>query len=479
MSKETAQQYIDDNIKTNGTQAITGSVMNTALTNIVEAITKEDVGLGNVPNVDATDPDNIGQDSTHRFVTDAQISDWDSKQSVGEKDGTNGYAGLTLLKINFKNVLNTFTSFLTNSNTDSRTYTFQDKDGTIADTVDVATAQAAAEAYADSLVVGLWDDRGNFSAAGGAYPSTGGSGTAGAILKGDIWTISVAGTLPTGQVVEVGDTVRALIDTPGNTQANWAIAQNNIGYVPENAANKATTMSGNTTSNIVYLTAKAIYDWATGLFVQTGSDASVKSLNVTGTNGDGHVHLKHQASDAAATGSSTVVFADSNGDVKTKNDGGFYSTHKTSANSADRVYTYPNETLTLAGITQSITNGDTTKAPSGDVVFDALATKAETFKGQRFTAGPVTEVAGTTVYRISTALSAINMLAIDSNVLADARVLYVINEDGTNTINVSAPSIEFNGGGVGNPYTIAAAAGEMAMFMFDGTAQSNVFVKTL
>ncbi len=98
--------------------------------------------------------------------------------------------------------------------------------------------KAARDAAIASAVTGLWDDRGNFNASVNAYPSSGGSGVAGAIVKGDIWTISVAGTLPTGQVVEVGDTVRALIDTPGNTQANWAIAQNNIGYVPENATNK-------------------------------------------------------------------------------------------------------------------------------------------------------------------------------------------------------------------------------------------------
>jgi hypothetical protein len=101
-----------------------------------------------------------------------------------------------------------------------------------------ATAETNAKAYADGLVVGLWDDRGSFDASVNAYPSTGGSGTAGAILKGDAWTVSVAGTLPTGQVVEIGDLVRALIDTPGNTQANWAITQNNIGYVAENTANK-------------------------------------------------------------------------------------------------------------------------------------------------------------------------------------------------------------------------------------------------
>jgi hypothetical protein len=91
-----------------------------------------------------------------------------------------------------------------------------------------------------AAVTGLWDDRGNFDASVNAYPSSGGSGTAGAILKGDIWTVSVAGTMPTALPVAPGDTIRALVDTPGNTQANWAIAENNIGYTPENSANKDT-----------------------------------------------------------------------------------------------------------------------------------------------------------------------------------------------------------------------------------------------
>lgn len=34
----------------------------------------------------------------------------------------------------------------------------------------------------------------------------------------------------------------------------------------EDLANKDTTMTGNTASNTIYLSAKAIYDWATGLF---------------------------------------------------------------------------------------------------------------------------------------------------------------------------------------------------------------------
>lgn len=93
----------------------------------------------------------------------------------------------------------------------------------------VSTAQAAADTavlntaktYAESLVIGLWDDRGSYNASGNTYPASGGSGTAGAILKGDIWTISVAGTLG-GNQTDIGQTLRALIDAPGQTPANWA-----------------------------------------------------------------------------------------------------------------------------------------------------------------------------------------------------------------------------------------------------------------
>lgn len=55
-----------------------------------------------------------------------------------EKEATGGLVGLTLFKINFKNVANTFISFFTNSNTAARTYTFPDRDGTIADNTDLA-----------------------------------------------------------------------------------------------------------------------------------------------------------------------------------------------------------------------------------------------------------------------------------------------------------------------------------------------------
>lgn len=55
-------------------------------------LTKSQVGLGNVANVDTTNPANITADSTHRFVTDTQISSWDGSASAvgGKADKVSG-----------------------------------------------------------------------------------------------------------------------------------------------------------------------------------------------------------------------------------------------------------------------------------------------------------------------------------------------------------------------------------------------------
>lgn len=58
-------------------------------------------------------------------------------ENTASKDATGGYAGLTLFKINFKNAANTFTNFFTNASTAARTYTFPDKDITVAGIVDI------------------------------------------------------------------------------------------------------------------------------------------------------------------------------------------------------------------------------------------------------------------------------------------------------------------------------------------------------
>lgn len=46
------------------------------------SVSKSDVGLGNVPDTDTTNPANIVEDSDHRFTTDTEQSTWNGKQDA-------------------------------------------------------------------------------------------------------------------------------------------------------------------------------------------------------------------------------------------------------------------------------------------------------------------------------------------------------------------------------------------------------------
>ena len=93
-------------------------------------------------------------------------------------------------------------------------------DGTnVVETYATAASLAAA-------VVGLLDDKGNYNcSANPNYPSA---------LKGDVYTVSVAGKIggASGVTVDVGDVFRAIADNAGGTQAavgaSWAIVQANL-----------------------------------------------------------------------------------------------------------------------------------------------------------------------------------------------------------------------------------------------------------
>lgn len=150
-----------------------------------------------------------------------------------------------------------------------------------------------------SALVGLIDDRGNFDASGNAFPTTGGSGTAGAILKGDLWFISVPGVLNSVNV-EVGDQIRALVDSP--TDGNWAITEANLGFVPENTTNKATDLSSNDDTH--YPTTKAVED-----ALLSKEDTVNKSTDLS-SNDDTHYPTTKAVTDSlAGTGSGSLVHA--------------------------------------------------------------------------------------------------------------------------------------------------------------------------
>lgn len=57
----------------------------------VVTLAKADIGLGSVPNVDATNPANISQTASYRFVTDSEKSTWSGKENSITSGTTSQY----------------------------------------------------------------------------------------------------------------------------------------------------------------------------------------------------------------------------------------------------------------------------------------------------------------------------------------------------------------------------------------------------
>lgn len=176
-------------------------------------------------------PSIITQDASNRFVTDAEKTAWNAKQS-----------NLGYTPENVANKATTLTASSTlypnNDAVIAGLATKEDKANKVTSIGSPANdtnypSELAVKTYADNLVVGMLNDRGVWDASGNAFPTTGGSGVGGAIRKGDMWYVSVAGTLG-AKLVNVGDSFRALVNDPAQVAANWSILEANIGYVPAN-----------------------------------------------------------------------------------------------------------------------------------------------------------------------------------------------------------------------------------------------------
>jgi hypothetical protein len=122
----------------------------------------------------------------------------------------------------------------------------------------------AAKDYMDSIAVGLLDYRGVFDASVNTYPTTGGSGALGAILKGDMWIVSVGGTID-GVVVHPGNSIIASVDTPAQLTANWNMIDSDLGYTAEDIVNKSTSVATDAASDVKYPSVKAVVTYAEAL----------------------------------------------------------------------------------------------------------------------------------------------------------------------------------------------------------------------
>ncbi|MFH0776477.1 MAG: hypothetical protein V1936_02590 [Patescibacteria group bacterium] len=178
-------------------------------------------------------------------------------------------------------------------------------------------SQKAVKTYVDGIVVGLLDDRGSYNASSNQFPSTGGSGSAGAIMKGDIWYISAPGTLG-GTPVLAGYSVRALVDNPGQTAGNWNILNVGLGYVPENVINKVTSISAASTDT-QYPTAKLLFDQL-GLKAAKGANADITSMTaLTSISPTGNLVFNPSGLVGIGTTAPTEKLEIAGGSVKTSN----------------------------------------------------------------------------------------------------------------------------------------------------------------
>jgi len=73
----------------------------------------------------------------------------------------------------------------------------------------------------------------------------------------------------------------AIADAKIASAATWNAKQDALGYTPENAANKSTSVDTDQASNTKYPSVKAVYDWAVGLFATISNLALKTDKKVT------------------------------------------------------------------------------------------------------------------------------------------------------------------------------------------------------
>ena len=205
------------------------------------------------------------------------------------------------------------------------------------------------------------------------------------IYSGSIWqrASGATGTVTSVAVTETGDSLN-ITGSPITTSGTINIGFNgtNLQYV--NGAGNLTTFP--------ILTGYVPYTGATqdvdlGAFSLNG-----KSLHIKGTAGNGHLGLKHQSAAATGSANESLIYADSLGDLSWQNANLYLSKFITSANTANRSYTFPNATCNipddslvvhLAG-TETITGA---KTFSGYTTFTSTVdiTSGLTFSNSGFT----------------------------------------------------------------------------------------------
>jgi hypothetical protein len=171
------------------------------------------------------------------------------------------------------------------------------------------------------------------------------------------YVTSVTGTAP---VVSSGGTTPAISMAAATTSVNGYLAS--ADFTTFNNKQNTITLTTTGSSGVSTLVGATLnipdYGSAlTGYVPYTGATQDVdlgafklnaQSLHAKGTAGLGHIGLKHQSASATASANEVSLFADSLGDLSWQNANLYLSKFITSSNTANRTYTFPNATGTVA-----------------------------------------------------------------------------------------------------------------------------------
>jgi len=174
------------------------------------------------------------------------------------------------------------------------------------------------------------------------------------------YVTSVTGTAP---VVSSGGTTPAISMAAATTLVDGYLSATN--FVTFNNKQNAITLTTTGTSGAATLIGATLNipnygSGLTGYVPYTGATQDVdlgafklnaQSLHAKGTGGLGHLGLKHQSASATASANEVSLFADSLGDLSWLNGNLYLSKFITSNNTANRTYTFPNASGTVALLT--------------------------------------------------------------------------------------------------------------------------------
>ena len=160
----------------------------------------------------------------------------------------------------------------------------------------------AVQTYVNNAISSGTSFRGGYDASSNLFPSTGGSGAGGSIVAGNYWLITVAGTLG-GTPVTPGNTVPALISTPGQTPSNWFIQQSAVSSVNGQTGAVSLEFSNMNDVSESGLANGQVLIWnnSTSRWVNANITATAPTTGVTVTNSAGGIALN--TAQALGTGS--------------------------------------------------------------------------------------------------------------------------------------------------------------------------------